>query len=308
MIQKQLILIFATLMALLCVAQGVSAPPSWYVEVPKDSSFLYGNGSGKTLEESKKNAINDLASSIKLNVSSNTSILNTQDNENQESKLLQNINVSIGNIELQNIIVTHTKYQDNQYYSQVKISKSVLIKSLKDDYKSVYAELENLKPKNCQSISIKDRNTFEDLLDKASSLSQSIQALDFASNLPSLAEYEKIFHQNSPLVKAKLIFSSNSDKDGIRTLSSEYAKFIQNTDEPNVGTIDNDITIKAENDKTQAFLSANIKDCSGKTILYIKLEGEGRTKDDALDRIKVQLFKKLKEYGQDDIDTIPRIF
>lgn len=286
----------------------ISSPPKWFLSIPKDADFLYGNGNGKTLEESKKNAINDLASSIKLKVSSNTDILNTQNNKETDSKISQNIQISIQAVELQDILLAHNEYKNHQYYSQIKVSKISLLKTLKNEYRNIYAQLNGLDSKKCTSISIKDRNILENLLQQANSIAQTIQSLDITSKLPSIDYYQELLAQNSPLPKAQLNFSSSSDEDGVKMLSSEYAKFIQNTDESNTQTIDNDISIKSKNDKILALLRANIKDCNGKTILYIELEASEKTKKNALERIKVQLYKKLKEYQKNDTQEIPKIF
>ncbi|MDO7252576.1 LPP20 family lipoprotein [Helicobacter cappadocius] len=306
---KNLILLFIALLFNACFAvEEVSPPPKWFLSLPKDNVFLYGNGSGKTLEESKKNAINDLASSIKLKVNSSTSILNIQNNQEQESKILQNIQVSIENIELQNITFTHTEYKNKQYYSQIKISKNLLLKTLEDKYQDLYTQLGSLNSKNCKSISIKDKNTFEDLLNQAKSLVQSIQALDFSSKLPSLKAYEDIFNQNSPLVLARLVFSDTDDKEAIKILSSEYAKFIQNVDEKNIQTIYNKITIEPQQNKIIASLQANINDCDNKVVFYIQLHSTEINKQKALERLKIQLYKKLKEYQGNNQGNIPKIF
>lgn len=292
-----------------CSIGGISSsPPKWFLSIPKDSNFLYGNGNGKTLEESKKNAINDLASSIKLKVSSDTDIFNTQNNKETNSEISQNIQISIEAIELQDISITHNEYKNHQYYSQIKVSKISLLKTLKNQYKDIYSQLNGLDSKKCVSISIKNKYILESLLRQANSIAQSIHSLDFASKLPSIEYYQKLLAQNSPLPKARLIFSNNSDKEGIKILSSEYAKFIQNTDESNIQTIDNDISIQSKNDKILASLRANIKDCSSKTIFYIEIEANEKTKNDALERIKVQLYKKLKEYERNNTEEIPKIF
>lgn len=291
-----------------CGVGEISSPPKWFLSIPKDADFLYGNGNGKTLEESKKNAINDLASSIKLKVSSKTDILNTQNNKETDSKISQNIQISIQAVELQDILLTHNEYKNHQYYSQIKVSKISLLKTLKNQYRDIYAQLNGLDSKKCTSISIKDRNILENLLQQANSISQTIQSLDITSKLPSIDYYQQLLAQNSPLPKAQLNFSSSSDEDGVKMLSSEYAKFIQNTDESNTQTIDNDISIKSKNDKILALLRANIKDCNGKIILYIELEASEKTKKNALERIKVQLYKKLKEYQKNDTEEIPKIF
>lgn len=308
MIQKNLILISIALFLSACSIGGISSPPKWFLSIPKDTDFLYGNGNGKTLEESKKNAINDLASSIKLKVSSDTDILNTQSNKETHSKISQNIQISMETIELQDISLTHNEYKNHQYYSQIKVSKISLLKTLKNQYKDIYTQLNGLDSKKCVSISIKDKYILENLLQQANSIAQSIHSLDFTSKLPSIDYYEKLLAQNSPLPKARLLFSSSSDKEGIKVLSSEYAKFIQNTDEDNTQTIDNDISIQVKNNKILALLRANIKDCNGKTIFYIEVEANEKTKNDALARIKVQLYKKLKEYERNNIEEIPKIF
>ncbi|WP_257874237.1 LPP20 family lipoprotein [Helicobacter sp. 13S00482-2] len=289
--------------------ETISSPPKWFLSITRDNVFLYGNGSGDSLEKSKQNAINDLASSIKLKVSSNTNILNSQDNQKQDSKILQDIKVSIETIELQNIILTHTEYKNKVYYSQIKISKDLLVRGLKNQYQNLYEQLKDFNPKFCKSISIKDKNILENLLEQANSTAQSIQALDFSSKVASLKAYENMLTQNSPLPKAKLVFSPQSDPDAVKMLSSEYAKFIQNTDEKDVQTIYNKIAINTDQkeQKIKASLEVNINDCNNQTIFYIQVHSIENNKEDALRRLKIQLYKKLKEYKENNQEGIPNI-
>ncbi|PAF48260.1 hypothetical protein BKH41_05975 [Helicobacter sp. 12S02232-10] len=286
---------------------GSLTPPSWFVSIPNDNTALYGNGIGKSLEESKQNAINDLASSIKVKINSSISLTNTQTDQNEHSEIFQNIHLSIETIELQDIKLVHSEYKNAQYYSQVKISKKTLLQTLKKEYQTLYEELHTFQNSHCKSLSIRDKNTLQSLLAKLDSLEQSIIALNPTSSLPSFKIYKDILNQNSPLPKAVLIFSPNSDPEIVNILSAEYAKFIRNTDEKNTHTIKNNISVHPQGNQISISLEADIYDCQNNVIFHTKIQSVQNNKTDALNRLKVQLYKKLQEYSQIKKNPIPQI-
>ncbi|PAF42209.1 LPP20 family lipoprotein [Helicobacter sp. 11S03491-1] len=289
-------------------ATQVSTPPQWFLDIPKDKTYLYGNGNAKTLEESKKSALNDLASKIKIKISSDTSITNTQDNDNQNTQVSQNIHLSLDTIELENVILVHSEYKNKQYYAQIKISKSTLSQTLQNKYKALYAKLPSLDPQKCSSISLKDKNTLESLINELTSLSQSIKVLNPLIQIQSLQRYEDIFKQNTPLAKARIIFSPQSDAQSVAILNGEYAKFIKNTHENNTHTIYNQVFIKTQENKIEISLLADFRDCQDKTIFYINIHAIQNNKEDALNRLKVLLYKKLQDYANDQENAIPGIY
>ncbi|PAF52680.1 LPP20 family lipoprotein [Helicobacter sp. 13S00477-4] len=296
---KKLIFLIACFFLGACANHlSISNPPGWFLAIPNNHNNLYGNGIGKTLQEAKQNAINDLALNIKIKINSDTDIQNTQINNKQSSEILQNIQISLDTIELQNITIIRNEYKNKNYYVQIKIPKNTLLQNLKNKYDLSYERLKYFLKNTCSSIFISDKNTLESSLQYLFSLKESIYTLDPTTKLQSLNVYENILNQNSPLPKVKLIFEPQDKKEIINTLSAEYAKFIQNSDKKNIYTIKNKILIQNKTNQYHITLQVDMYDCKDNIISHIELDSTQNTKIHAMNRIKVKLYKKLKEYSQ----------
>ncbi|PAF44467.1 LPP20 family lipoprotein [Helicobacter sp. 11S02596-1] len=287
------------------IAGGSVASPQWFLSAPKDGIYLYGNGSANSLEEAKKIALNDLASSIQVKINSNTAITNTQDDTKQSSSMSQNIQLSLSDLELQNIELKESAYQNNRYYAQVRVKKSILLQNLEHKYNALFGTLPAIVPQ-CASISLKDKNELEDLLARLGVLAQTILALKPNANLTSLTPYQKVLQANSPNPLVHLVFSPTDDEALINSLSGEYAKFFKNTSDKNTFVIKNKLTTQSVGNGIKITLEADFYDCNQKLFLHIEANETNETKEKAQNRLKVKLYKSLKEYGGGD-DDIPRI-
>lgn len=282
-----------------CANSLQNMPPQWFLQNPNDNSYLYGNGSGKNIQEAKNNAINDIASNIKVKVNSNTTLINSEIDNKQTSNLSQNINLSLSNIQLQDIIQTQSEYKNHQYYIQIKVPKESIIQNLKQEYMNLYDSLAYLKQNKCSSISINEESMLKHKLQSLSDLSQTLHVLSNQINLVSLGFYQQILKDNSPKPKAKIIFNTN-DKEYSNALNAEYAKFFINSDKNNIQAITNTLAFSKEGDKIKLSLEVNIQNCENKSILNFQISSKEKDKDDAIQRLKAQLYKKLKSYKNDD--------
>lgn len=286
-------------------------PPSWFTTPPKSVDFLYGNGSGKTLEESKQNAINDLALSLRVKIDSNISLVNTQENDNQNSKISQNIRLSLKDISLEGLEFSHNEYRHFQYYSQVKVSKDIVAETLKNQYNSLFSELRTFDSQVCEVLSIFDKRVLSKLLEEANSLHETIYTIAPSIRLKSLAKYNEILEKNSPLPKAHLIFLFQDNRDDraiINAISSEYAKFIKNTDEMGTQIVQNEIFVTNIKEQVKISLQVSFRDCKNKVFLSFQIESMQHVKQDAIARLKVQLYKKLIDYASGDKSSIPKLY
>lgn len=283
-------------------------PPSWFTTPPQDARFLYGHGSGKTLEESKQNAINDLALSVRVKINSNTFVTNTQENDNQNSNISQNIRLSLKDISLEGLEFSHNDYKNSQYYSQVKVPKKALAKTLKNQYDTLFFKLRSFDAQACKTLSILDKKILSDLLEEANSLRETIYVVAPSMRLDSLANYNEILEKNSPLPKTRLVFSPQSEEDIISAISSEYAKFVKNTSEEGTQIAQNKISITNIKDQIKISLQVDFKDCHNKVFFSFQIESTQDTKEDAIARLKVQLYKKLTDYASEDKSIIPKLY
>ncbi|PAF48033.1 hypothetical protein BKH46_01610 [Helicobacter sp. 12S02634-8] len=276
-----------------------SAPPEWFLSIPKDTTSLYGNGIGGTLEISKQNAINDLASSIQVTIYSDTTLTQTQTDKTQSSELSQNIWLSLDTTELQNITLTHSDYKNSLYYTQVKIAKAPLSQSLQSKYHTLYTHLSPLKDTHCPFLSIKEKATLQRDLKELQALKHTIDTLTPNIPLPHLSPYENLLIKNTPLPKARLVFSGNGDTETINILRAEYAKFIQNTPSQDAPIIKNHITTRTHKENTEISLQVTMYDCLGNAIFHAQITASLNNKADTLTRLKAQLYKQLLAYSQD---------
>lgn len=283
-------------------------PPSWFTTPAQDTRFLYGHGSGKTLEESKQNAINDLALSVRVKINSNTFVTNTQENDNQNSNISQNIRLSLKDISLEGLEFSHNDYKNSQYYSQVKVPKKALAKTLKNQYDTLFFKLRAFDTQACKTLSILDKKILSDLLEEANSLRETIYIVAPSASLDSLVSYNEILKKNSPLPKARLVFSPQGEDDIISAISSEYAKFVKNTSEEDIQIAQNKISIANVKDQIKISLQVDFKDCHNKIFFSFQIESIQDTKEDAIARLKVQLYKKLTDYSSEDKSVIPKLY
>jgi len=102
--------------------------PKWYINTPKDNNiYIYASGEGSTKQEAINNALNFMASKIKVKVFSNmnatSSIIQNKDNADVYKNISQNVNAKVENITFYNYEVEKLKKVDDKYYVLVKVNK-----------------------------------------------------------------------------------------------------------------------------------------------------------------------------------------
>ncbi len=187
----------------------VQTLPSWYVNpTPNSTLFLYGTGEGKTLQEAKNSALNDMASRLSVTLDSTINqnkrlVSNTLQKEVYEKKLTQNITLKVKEINFTNASVEHSHVVGNSFFVQMKVNKEELFKSQKEQFMLNESHINTIVEQTKELPPLEQIYALEKLeptLEKASSQALILTALDntFQSN-----DYVQKYH-NVALKKESL--------------------------------------------------------------------------------------------------------
>lgn len=127
-------------------AQGL---PEWYVNATQSNSFtLYGVGEGGSLEEAKSQALNAMASSLSVSVSSvmNKEEFVQSDNRGQSDsfKSVKNrVNLEVQRIEFTNSRVVKNTVVDGTFYVLVSVDRDELFKLKSERFFSLDKKIDN---------------------------------------------------------------------------------------------------------------------------------------------------------------------
>jgi len=134
MLQKSLTILFILLFNIGCV--GSPSYPDWFSKTPPDTAqYIYGARDGETKEEAISNALNAIASKIRVSVESSSSIrtnIRTDNEEEEYSKdSTQTVKNNVQKIEFSNYVVKQEeKLSDEKYAVLVQVDKALNAKLL----------------------------------------------------------------------------------------------------------------------------------------------------------------------------------
>ncbi|MGD9553678.1 MAG: LPP20 family lipoprotein [Arcobacteraceae bacterium] len=145
MIFKIPFILFLSLLVMACSQQPTlnntaQTLPSWYVTpTPNSTLFLYGTGEGKSLEEAKNNALNDMASRLSVSLESTINqnkrlVSNTLQKEIYEKELTQNITLKVKEINFTNASVEHSQVVGNSFFVQMRVNRQELFLHQKEQF------------------------------------------------------------------------------------------------------------------------------------------------------------------------------
>lgn len=111
--------------------------PAWYLNPTANSKvFLYGVGEGKSLQEAKNSALNDMASRLSVTVNSNVNQYKQSVSYNNslgsyQKNITENINVAVKAINFTNASIEQSNVVANSFFVLMKVSKQELFNSYK---------------------------------------------------------------------------------------------------------------------------------------------------------------------------------
>lgn len=291
-----------------CSNDADLAYPAWYLESEEDSSYLYGVGNGDSLNQAKSMALNDLSSQISLKVESAVSIEQSQktiDNNAQSStKAEAKIDVSVLGIQLDSVEYAMQEEIDGIFYVKTRIAKAKIIKQINAEIEHINIDvnsiLSDVKATKCSTISPQHKKSLTRLYNRIATKANQIYALDGKVNAQkTIDNLQTLLSSNS---RAYYVAFASGSKDAYSRidsgLSAEYKKFFSLEKKgSDKFMIENEYNIQVASDAmTRIMLNVSIKDCVGNTIFSDSLVGKSSTYAGAINRLKVQLYKKLKAW------------
>ncbi|WP_163564985.1 LPP20 family lipoprotein [Helicobacter suis] len=286
---------WVTLLSLPFILQAVPQMPHWYQNAPKGVGYFYGSGMADTKEEAKQKALNDLASSISVHVSSSTTSNTTRIDKKITKHSSQNIQLIVDSIKFVNVQTDKEECYRHACYTRLRLDKNTFLNLLSKRYTEAYNTLAPLKPaKECRGIFIKQKQQIQSVLDKLLPLQEILSA--YGRAYMPVKFYQNIIKDNSPKPKANLVFSNGADNEISDAITGQYARFIQQTDDPGYYRIENKIYTSEGNGQFHIGLDINIKNCQGNIIYSKHLNADQNTRGAAIERIKAQVFKQMRNY------------
>jgi hypothetical protein len=145
LIFKKLFLIFTLLFFVACSQNPVQTAhisqtiPTWYLKpTPNSEIYLYGTGEGKTLQEAKNSALNDMAS--RLSVTLDSSIqqykqsVSFNTTQSYQKNITEKINVEVKAINFTNASIEHSEVVANSFFVLAKVNRQELFNSYKNAF------------------------------------------------------------------------------------------------------------------------------------------------------------------------------
>lgn len=279
--------------------------PDWYLESSEDSIYLYGVGDGDTLSQAKSMALNDLSSKISTRIESAVTIEQSQINEKQSSMADAKIDMNVLDIQLDSIEYVMQEEVEGRFYIKARIEKAKIISQINGEIDNINIDvnsiLGDIKSMKCATISPQQKRTLRRLYNAALQKANQVYALNGRITSQKTLDGVRIVVSQSP--RAYYAAFANGGKKGDYSrinsgLTAEYKKFFSLEQKSNDKfLIENEYGISIGKDsKITITLNVNIKDCVGNTIFDASLVGKDSTYAGALNRLKVQLYKKLKTW------------
>ncbi len=270
--------------------------PKWYIHYKQDSAYFYGNGASKDREVSKQKALNDLASSILVHVKSKTTLATKLENNHITTNNTQKIELGTDSLLLSNVEVVRQGNRDGLYYTILKLNKQKFLNDLERRYLALKMQLNPLLPERCQGVFLKESRKMQEIFDKLEPMQSILSAFD--KPVGTLERYKKIYLDNTPKPKVRLIFDSGVDEEIKEAVYGSYMRLMQEGQEPNLYSLRT--TIYTQDGGSYIGVSFVVKDCQNRVILTKELHAEQDNRGDAIENIKAQVFKALRDYRNSD--------
>ena len=279
--------------------------PDWYLGNDEDSNYLYGVGDGETLSQAKSMALNDLSSQISTRIESAVTIEQSQIDEKQSASASAKIGLSTLEIQLDSVEYVMQEEVEGRFFVKARIEKAKIINQINGDIDNINIDvnsiLGDIKAMKCATISPQNKRTLIRLYNNALQKANQVDALDGkVTSQKTLDGVRAVVSQPS---RAYYSAFANGGKKGDYAkinsgLTAEYKKFFSlEAQGKDKFVIENEYGISIGKDSLiRITLNASIKDCVGNTIFDVSLVGKDSTYAGALNRLKAQLFKKLKAW------------
>jgi len=194
--------------------------PNWYIQAPKSVAYLYGTGEGISIDDAKNNALNQIASSLSVTISSNFKKSEGYSSSSKGSSFFRNVkndvNAEVKKIDFSNVEIVKNKLINGKFYILVRINKQKLFNATKEKFQILDNQI-------TEQLSLKTNNPYEELrnINKA---------------IPKI---------NKALAKANVLYALNSSFD-LKGYSKKYSSYLTKKEK-----LLNKITISVSNPNDQ---------------------------------------------------------
>lgn len=279
---------------------GFSKPPSWYGKNAQEDRIFVGFGSAKSLDSAKANALNDIITQMKVQVSSQYSSSTQRKDSSLSYTSRSDVYLDNAGIELSDVRYVRDDFSNNQYYVEAQIPKSSLVAQFKRSFDKEYNALNVNKISQCQSLSIKDKLRLESALNNLHTYAAFLQSLGLGTK--SLAPLETLLSKNSPLPTARLIIESNMPNEIVSSdLAKELGNFYSFDSEAN-NLIKIKLQLHNKSNQLKIYAVMSIYDCRNNPVYTTNVSyiHNADNTDESLrfvsSRISVMLYKKIQEW------------
>jgi hypothetical protein len=125
--------------------QEVQTMPHWILNpILSNAQKYYAIGEGKTQEEAKVSALNQIASEISISISSSLQV-NKKATQNSYSKEVQStVNATVEQINFTSATIEKNHFLNNRFYSLVSVNRSALFNASKSDLDKKMTQIDAL--------------------------------------------------------------------------------------------------------------------------------------------------------------------
>ncbi len=201
--------------------------PNWYLNAPNNSSsMLYGTGEGVTLKEAKANAIEDMASRVRVKVNSIYTKRVTTHNQNYDKVVQKEIHLSVEDFTFQNAKILKSSQSRGKTYILMGVDRRELFNRLYSDFKEIDNQIKSkislsktLSPYEEMKIIYK----IEPLIKKASIKSSILKTINSNFDRESYLNYYDKIKNRADRLRENLTFSINRNQ-----INRAYAEALTN--------------------------------------------------------------------------------
>lgn len=234
--------------------------PSWYLKPKQNNSEnLYGVSQGASLEEATKHALADSASRLIVSISSETTMIRQEDNNNAHEEIRQRVKQSVEKISFSNYKTTRTQKEGNDFYVEVEIPRDNFVNEQRERVSFIEKKIADLDKNSQGKNPIQRRNALIKIMDLAKELELKAMiirgagdSLNLKEKLDLIAKFQNEFEKSTNNIE--FYFDSSSSKviaQIIRSaLNKEKIKISNHLEKNN----DNQIVIKIESSHKTNFI------------------------------------------------------
>ncbi|MDA0902477.1 MAG: LPP20 family lipoprotein [Proteobacteria bacterium] len=152
-----------------CAISGgssINSLPSWYINPTQNNhSSLYGVGEGFTLAEAKNAALQNLASKLRVSISSSTSTILEEDKFSANEEFKQRINEEVEKISFSNYQVSNSANIGSRFYAEVEVDRANFIQEYREKLSGLNGQMSQIYRRSANKTILEKRNDLAKIVD-----------------------------------------------------------------------------------------------------------------------------------------------